>query len=94
MTKQYYVYILANWDNSIIYIGVTNDIERRIYEHRSGKIEGFTSKYKTRKLVYTETYNDVKEAIAREKQLKGWVRAKKNALIESVNPDWEDLLNY
>ena len=87
----YYVYILTNKTNKVMYIGVTNDITRRVYEHRNHLIEGFTSKYIVTKLVYVETAKDVRDAIQREKQLKGWVRAKKNALVDSVNPQWKDL---
>ena len=87
----YYVYILSNWNHKVIYIGVTNNLERRIFEHKSGEIAGFTQKYRVNKLVYFESYSDVNDAIAREKTLKGWVRSKKNALIESLNPDWHDL---
>lgn len=89
----YDVYILANWNNSVLYIGVTNDLERRLYEHREKTVTGFTEKYNLQKLVYVETTNDVKAAIAREKQLKGWSRAKKEALIVSINPAWNDLSN-
>ena len=87
----YYVYMLTNWDNSVLYIGVTNDLERRLYEHQHKLMEGFTEKYNVDKLVYVETTGDVKAAIAREKQLKGWSRAKKNALVASINPEWKDL---
>ncbi len=87
----YYVYILTNKSNSVIYIGVTNDIARRVYEHRHHMINGFTDKYHVTKLVYAESAPDVRDAIQREKQLKGWTRAKKNALVENANPNWEDL---
>ena len=87
----YYVYMLTNWNNSVLYIGVTNDLERRLYEHQHKLIEGFTEKYNVDKLVYVETTGDVKAAIAREKQLKGWSRAKKNALVAGMNPEWKDL---
>ena len=87
----YYVYILANKTNSTVYIGVTNDLMRRLWEHRNDRIEGFTKTYHVHKLVYYESFSDVRDAIAREKQLKGWRRARKNELIESVNPAWEDL---
>lgn len=87
----YYVYILTNKSNSVMYIGVTNDIARRIYEHRNHMVAGFTDKYHVTKLVYVETASDVRDAIQREKQLKGWTRAKKNALVESANPSWRDL---
>ena len=87
----YYVYILANWDDSVLYIGVTNDLRRRLYEHQHHLADGFTSKYNVHKLVYFEYANDVNSAIAREKQLKGWRRDKKNALISKANPTWTDL---
>ena len=74
-----------------LYIGVTSDLEARVHQHKSGGIRGFTSKYKIRWLVYYESTSDVREAIAREKQLKGWTRAKKIALIESMNPLWRDV---
>ena len=87
----YYVYILTNQNNSVVYIGVTNDLPRRLEEHRSGSVDGFTKRYHLHKLVYFEEYFSPNDAISREKQLKGWVRTKKNALIESINPDWSDL---
>ena len=87
----YYVYILANKTDSTVYIGMTSDLMRRLQEHRNDLIKGFTKTYHVHKLVYYETFRDVREAIAREKQLKGWRRARKNELIESVNPSWEDL---
>ncbi|MGN0560484.1 MAG: GIY-YIG nuclease family protein, partial [Candidatus Fimenecus sp.] len=87
----YYVYILTNKTDKVMYIGVTNDIVRRVYEHRNHMIDGFTAKYNVTKLVYVESAPDVRDAIQREKQLKGWTRAKKNALVETVNPKWEDM---
>ena len=87
----YYVYILTNWNNKVMYIGVTNDLERRLYEHINKLADGFTKKYNVHKLVYFEETNDIDVAIAREKQLKGWRRDKKNALVESQNPSWRDL---
>ncbi len=87
----YYVYILTNPDNFTVYIGLTNDIKRRLYEHRNGQIEGFTKKYHINKLVYYEEYSEITQAIAREKQLKHWTRLKKNNLIETINPAWKDL---
>ena len=87
----YYVYILSNWDDSVLYIGVTSDLVRRLYEHKNHLIDGFTHKYNVNKLVYYEHTSDVRCAIEREKQLKGWTRAKKNALIQKTNPDWKDL---
>ena len=88
---QYYVYILANWNNKVLYIGVTSNLERRLYEHKMKLVDGFTQKYNVDKLVYYEVTSDVKTALEREKQLKGWVRAKKDMLIEHQNPAWEDL---
>lgn len=90
--KRYYFYMAANWNNRVLYIGVTNNIERRMYEHRNGIYGGFTEAYRVHKLVYCECTGDVRSAIAREKQLKGWRREKKNALVNSVNPDWKDLM--
>lgn len=87
----YYVYILTNQTDEVMYVGVTNDILRRMNEHRAGRVEGFTRTYHVHKLVYMESYNDPRDAIAREKQLKGWRREKKNRLVESKNPDWEDI---
>jgi putative endonuclease len=88
--RTYYVYILANKSRTL-YVGVTNNLERRVYEHKHNLVAGFTSRYRIDRLVYFEETGDVQAAIAREKQLKGWLRAKKVALIESVNPTWEDL---
>ena len=87
----YYVYILSNWDDSVLYIGVTNDLHRRLYEHKNHLADGFTAKYNVHKLVYFEYTNDVRSAISREKQLKGWRRDKKNQLISQANPKWKDL---
>ncbi|MCL2674948.1 MAG: GIY-YIG nuclease family protein [Defluviitaleaceae bacterium] len=87
----YYVYILANWNNKVIYTGITNNLERRVYEHKNKLIEGFTKQYNVDKLVYFDSTLDVKSAIEREKQIKGWTREKKNELIETINPNWEDL---
>ena len=87
----YYVYILASKRNGTLYIGVTNDLIRRVYEHKNGLIEGFTKKYSVKKLVYYEQTNDVREAILREKRLKKWNRDWKIKLIEKMNPDWKDL---
>ena len=80
----YYVYILTNQFNDVFYVGVTNNLERRIREHQSGLIDGFTKKYRVHKLVYCESCHDVRDAIAREKQLKNWNREKKRALIEKM----------
>ena len=87
----YYVYILTNWDDSVIYIGVTGNLERRLYEHKNKLADGFTKKYNVSKLVYFESTSDVYSALSREKQLKKWTRAKKNQLVETLNPQWEDL---
>ena len=87
----YYVYMLSNWDDSVLYIGVTNDLQRRLYEHRNGLADGFTKKYNIHKLVYFESTTDAYSAISREKQLKNWNREKKNALINKQNPEWKDL---
>ena len=88
--KQYCIYILAN-RSRMLYTGVTNDLERRIYEHKQKLVPGYTNRYNIRILVYYEVTSDVRAAIAREKQIKGWSRGKKVALIESANPTWQDL---
>lgn len=88
--NQYYVYIMTNRSKTL-YTGVTNDLVRRVYEHKNKMVDGFTKKYNITKLVYFEETNDVQTAISREKQIKGWLRIKKIALIESVNPGWADL---
>jgi putative endonuclease len=90
MPKQYYVYIMTNRSGTL-YIGVTNDLVRRVHEHRTKCVESFTTKYNLTQLVYYEAGSDILEAIAREKQLKGWRRSKKLALINSSNPRWNDL---
>ncbi len=89
--NKYYVYILANKTNSVLYIGVTNNLERRIYEHKNKLLSGFTEKYNVSKLVWYEECSDVKAAIQREKNLKKWKRSWKNKLIEKENPDYKDL---
>ena len=89
--KTFYVYILASQRNGTLYVGVTNDLRRRVYEHQSGRIDGFTKDYRTYMLVYAEEYASITDAIRREKQLKGGSRAQKMRLIESVNPEWKDL---
>ena len=89
---QYYVYLLTNEKGNVIYTGVTNDLLRRVYEHKNHLDKGsFAAQYNIEKLVYYETTNDVESAIAREKQIKGWNRKRKNKLVESKNPDWKDL---
>jgi putative endonuclease len=91
MTNSFYVYILASKRNGTLYIGVTNDLIRRIYEHKEGIVEGFTNRYGVHKLVYFEQTNDINSALLREKQLKKWNRRWKIELIEGFNPDWKDL---
>ncbi|MEE9200993.1 MAG: GIY-YIG nuclease family protein [Candidatus Brocadiales bacterium] len=88
--KQYYVYIMTN-KSGTLYTGVTNNLERRVFEHKKCLVEGFTKKYKTTTLVYFEACGDALAAIAREKSIKGWLRKKKIALINSMNPEWKDL---
>jgi putative endonuclease len=90
-SKQYYIYILTNKSNKVIYIGVTNDLERRMFEHKNKLVEGFTKRYNLMKLVYYEVTEDVESAISREKQLKNWHRDWKINLINQFNPEWEDL---
>ena len=87
----YYVYIVTNWNNKVMYVGMTNDLERRHDEHKTKVNEGFTKKYNVHKLVYYEHTTDVHEAIAREKEIKKWRREKKNKLVETMNPEWKDL---
>lgn len=89
--KEYYVYIMASKRNGTLYIGVTSDLIKRVYQHKNKLIEGFSSKYNTTTLVYYEKTNDVEAALKREKQLKGITRAKKIALIVIDNKDWNDL---
>ena len=89
--KKGYVYVLTNARNSVLYTGVTSDLIKRIYEHKNKMVEGFTQKYNLHKLVYYEIFEVVTDAIMREKQIKGWLRSKKIALIEKANPDWNDL---
>jgi putative endonuclease len=89
--KTYFVYIMTNRRNGTLYIGVTNDIIRRVGEHRAGEVEGFTKKYALKRLVYFETFNSIDDAIHREKRLKTWLRAWKVRLIHQNNPEWNDL---
>jgi putative endonuclease len=86
----YYVYIVASLQKTL-YVGVTNDLVRRIYEHKTGATRGFTSRYRVNRLVYYEPHHEVRAAITREKQLKGWVRKRKVELIEAENGEWNDL---
>ncbi|MGI6129193.1 MAG: GIY-YIG nuclease family protein, partial [bacterium] len=88
----YYVYMMTNWNNKVLYTGVTNNLGRRVYEHKNRLVKGFTAKYNVNKLVYFECTSDVTSAISREKQIKGCARQKKNDLIESSNPKWELVL--
>ena len=91
MNNQYYVYILTSKTHSVLYIGMTNNLKRRVFEHKEKLVPGFTKKYKADRLVYYETGEDVLGVIAREKQLKDWRRSKKIRLIESMNHEWNDL---
>jgi putative endonuclease len=91
MSQSYYVYILASKQNGTLYIGVTGNLEQRVYQHKHRSVEGFTQKYGVHLLVYYEETNDVHAALAREKQLKNWQRKWKLELIEKDNPGWEDL---
>ena len=87
----YYVYILTNKYNNVLYTGVTNNLIRRMYEHKNKQFKGFTSKYNVNKLVYYDYTENIESAISREKQIKGWSRQKKINLINSINPTWVDL---
>ena len=91
MAQQYYVYIMTNKRNTVLYTGVTNDLKRRVYQHKAKLVSGFTRKYNVNKLVYYEIGGDVGGAIAREKQIKGRSRQKKMDMISSMNDDWQDL---
>jgi putative endonuclease len=89
--KQYYVYILANVTNVAVYIGVTSDLKRRVWEHKEKLVRGFPERYGIDRLVYYEVFGDPQNAILREKRLKGGSRARKNRLVEAMNPGWKDL---
>ena len=89
--RTYYVYLLTNWNNKVIYVGITNDLERRIYEHKEKFVKGFTEKYNVNKLVYYEQTPDINAALNREKEIKKWHREKKNRLVVNTNPLWRDL---
>lgn len=91
MKKQYNVYIASNKGNTVLYTGITNNLARRMYEHKNKLIKGFTEKYNVIKLIYCEAFNIPEEAIAAEKKIKGWKRYKKINLIKSINPDFKDL---
>jgi putative endonuclease len=88
--RTYYAYVMSNYSKTL-YVGVTNDLERRVWEHKSQLVEGFTKKYNLTKLVHAEECGEIEEAIAREKEIKGWRREKKVALVEASNPLWEEL---
>ena len=87
----YYVYLLTNWNNQVMYVGVTNDINRRVLEHKQKLVKGFTEKYNVDKLVYFEETDNVNLALAREKEIKKWRREKKDKLVVRINPEWKDL---
>ena len=91
--KQYYVYIMTNKINTVLYTGITSNLKKRIWEHKEKTIKGFTKKYNIDKLVYWEIFNDPENAILREKQIKAGSRSKKIELIKGINPEWEDLYN-
>ncbi len=89
--KKGYVYILTNTNNTVLYTGVTSNLVKRVYEHKNKEVQGFTEKYNLHKLIYYEIFEDMINAITREKKIKGWLRSKKVSLIEKVNPNWDDL---
>lgn len=91
MPRRYYVYIMTNKYHTVLYTGVTNNIGRRVYEHREKLIKGFTLRYNINKLVYYEVFSDIRDAIVREKQIKGGSRKKKIDIINTMNPEWRDL---
>ena len=91
MTDKAYVYFMTNSTNTVLYIGVTSDLQKRVNQHKNHEYEGFTDKYNCTKLVYFEECNDIKAAITREKQLKNWHREWKNNLVNQLNKDWKDL---
>jgi putative endonuclease len=92
--NDYYVYILTNEHGNVMYVGVTSNLEKRIAEHKAGTMKGFTSKYNIHKLVYFEQTSSIESAIMREKEIKKWRREKKNKLVETLNPDWNDLKDW
>lgn len=91
MRGEYYVYLMTNYTKSVLYTGVTGNLSRRVGQHKSERLAGYTSKYHAHYLVYYELYTDVHVALNCEKQIKGWRREKKNALVHSVNPEWKEL---
>ena len=90
---QYYVYLLTNRNNKVMYVGMTNDLRRRVYQHKRKLVPGFTQRYNVDKLVYYESTHDVHAAITREKEIKKWRREKKDSLVNAMNPEWKDLTN-
>ncbi len=90
----YCIYILTNYHHTVLYVGFTSDLPRRLWEHQNAVVDGFTKKYRTTKLIYYEVAEDAYAALTREKQIKGWTRAKKEALIHEKNPFWTDLAGY
>jgi putative endonuclease len=91
MAHTYYVFLLTNWNNNVMYVGMTNNLERRMYEHKKKLVKGFTQKYNINKLVYFEETQEVNAAIMREKEIKKWRREKKDSLVNGENPQWKDL---
>jgi len=89
--KAFYVYMMTNRSRVVLYTGITNSLVRRVWQHQNGEIKGFTKTYNVNRLIYYERFNDPRDAIAREKEIKGWRRAKKNALVETMNTKWADL---
>ena len=94
MNKQYYIYIMTNKRNTVLYTGVTSDLKKRVYEHKEKLVDGFTKKYNVNKLVYYEIFDSSYSAITREKQIKGRSKQKKINLIRTLNPEWDDLYDY
>jgi len=93
MNKLYYAYIATNKNNTVLYTGITNNLERRAFEHKNKLVKGFTSEYSVNKIVWYDVFNSPDEAIAAEKKIKGWLRVKKVNLIRSINPKFQDLIN-
>jgi putative endonuclease len=94
MHEQYYIYIMTNKSNTVLYTGVTDDLKKRVYEHKEKIVGGFTKKYNIDKLIYYEAFDNISSAITREKKIKGGPRQKKVNLIKSLNPNWDDLYDY
>jgi putative endonuclease len=91
MSRTFYVYMITNRSRVVLYTGITNSLARCVWEHQNAEIKGFTNTYKVSRLVYYESFDDPRDAISREKEIKGWQRSKKNALVEALNPKWADL---